>query len=112
MEAFVGKRVNGIVAEPNISSRILDHSDASLEIKRPVSRHFYTETTVRPALQSVLVAVFLAAARVAVAGPFEDGQAAYQRHDYAMALQVWLSFPVVHRDGSFFENEIVVAQGH
>jgi uncharacterized protein len=39
--------------------------------------------------QSVLTAAFLAMASVAVAGPFEDGQAAYDRHDYAAALQVW-----------------------
>ena len=43
----------------------------------------------RPIFQSVLAAAFLAMASVAVAGPFEDGQAAYDRHDYATALQVW-----------------------
>ncbi len=43
----------------------------------------------RLAFRSILTAVFLAMAGVAVAGPFEDGQAAYQRHDYATALQVW-----------------------
>jgi TPR repeat protein len=39
--------------------------------------------------RSVLTAVFLAMASVADAGPFEDGEAAYQRHDYTTALQVW-----------------------
>ena len=39
--------------------------------------------------RSLLTAVFFATASVAVAGPFEDGQAAYNRHDYATALQVW-----------------------
>jgi hypothetical protein len=43
----------------------------------------------RLAFQSVLAAAFLAMASAADAGPFEDGQAAYQRHDYATALQVW-----------------------
>ena len=40
-------------------------------------------------LRPVLVVVFLAAAGVADAAPFEDGQAAYDRHDYATALQDW-----------------------
>jgi TPR repeat protein len=43
----------------------------------------------RPVFQSVLAAAFLAMASVADAGPLEDGQAAYDRHDYAAALQVW-----------------------
>jgi uncharacterized protein len=43
----------------------------------------------RRLFQSVLAAAFLAMASVAVAGPFEDGQAAYDRHDYTTALQVW-----------------------
>ena len=43
----------------------------------------------RPAFQSVLAAAFLAMASVAVADPFKDGQAAYDRHDYATALQDW-----------------------
>ena len=43
----------------------------------------------RPVFHSVLTAVFLAMAGVADAGPFEDGQAAYDRHDYAAALQDW-----------------------
>jgi uncharacterized protein len=43
----------------------------------------------RPVFQSVLAAAFLAIASVADAGPFEDGKAAYDRHDYAAALQVW-----------------------
>lgn len=38
---------------------------------------------------SVLAAVFLALPCMAIAGPFQDGQAAYQRHDYATALRVW-----------------------
>jgi TPR repeat protein len=41
------------------------------------------------AFQSVLAAVFLAMAGVADAGPFEDGQAAYDQHDYTRALQDW-----------------------
>jgi hypothetical protein len=36
----------------------------------------------RPMFQSVLAAAFLAMASVAVAGPFEDGQAACQRQGY------------------------------
>jgi hypothetical protein len=43
----------------------------------------------RPVFQSVLSSAFLAMASVADAGQFEDGQAAYDRHDYARALQVW-----------------------
>jgi TPR repeat protein len=33
--------------------------------------------------------VFLTMAGAAVAGSFEDGEAAYQRQDYATALQLW-----------------------
>jgi TPR repeat protein len=44
---------------------------------------------VQLAFQSVLAAAFLLIASVADAGPFEDGEAAYQRHDYTTALQVW-----------------------
>jgi TPR repeat protein len=40
---------------------------------------------------SVLAAVFLALPCGAIAGPFEDGQSAYQRHDYAAALRIWRS---------------------
>jgi TPR repeat protein len=40
---------------------------------------------------SVLASVFFALPCMAIAGPFEDGQAAYQRHDYASALRVWRS---------------------
>ena len=40
-------------------------------------------------LAIVVVAAFLATASAAVAGPFEDGEAAYQRHDYATAMLVW-----------------------
>jgi uncharacterized protein len=47
------------------------------------------EATVRPVFQSSLAAAFLAMASVADAGPFEDGKAAYQQHDYATALQDW-----------------------
>ena len=32
---------------------------------------------------------FLALAGAADADPFEDGQVAYDRHDYATALQAW-----------------------
>ena len=39
------------------------------------------ETTMRPVFQSVLAAAFWVTASVANAGPFEDGQAAYDRHD-------------------------------
>jgi TPR repeat protein len=46
-------------------------------------------TTLKLSFGSVVIAVFLAAASFAVAYPFEDGQAAYDRHDYATALQVW-----------------------
>jgi TPR repeat protein len=38
---------------------------------------------------SVVAVVFLALPCMAMAGPFEEGQAAYQRHDYATALRVW-----------------------
>jgi len=44
---------------------------------------------VRFALQSAFTAVFLVVVNVAFAGPFEDGQAAYQRYDYATALRFW-----------------------
>jgi uncharacterized protein len=43
----------------------------------------------RLALQSVLAVTFSAMAGMAVAGPFEDGQAAYDRHDFPTALQDW-----------------------
>jgi TPR repeat protein len=37
----------------------------------------------------ILAAVFMALPCVASADPLQDGQAAYQRHDYATALRVW-----------------------
>jgi uncharacterized protein len=52
-------------------------------------KQLLTGTVVRPLFRSVSIVVFLAMASVANAGPFEDGQAAYQRQDYATALQVW-----------------------
>jgi hypothetical protein len=45
--------------------------------------------SLRPVFQSVLASAFFAMAGVADAGAFEDGQAAFDRHDYATALQVW-----------------------
>ena len=46
----------------------------------------------RLALRSISIAVFLTMASSAVAGQFEDGQAAYQREDYANAMRLLLPF--------------------
>jgi TPR repeat protein len=56
--------------------------------------------------------VFLAIASAAVAGPFEDGQAAYDRHDYATALQVWR--PLADHGDASAQNKLGVmyALGH
>ena len=43
----------------------------------------------RLALQLVVTTAFFIATSVAVAGAFDDGQAAYEQHDYATALQIW-----------------------
>ena len=40
-------------------------------------------------LACILAAMAAALPCAAIAGPLEDGQAAYQRHDYATALRVW-----------------------
>jgi hypothetical protein len=56
-------------------------------LHRPITN--LMDATMRPVFQSLLASAFFAMASVAVAGPFEDGQAAYDRHDYATALQVW-----------------------
>ena len=37
----------------------------------------------------ILAAAFSALPCMAIADPFQDGQTAYQRHDYATALRVW-----------------------
>lgn len=46
------------------------------------------EASVRLAFRSVLTAIFLAMAGLAIAGPCEDGSAAIQREDYATALHL------------------------
>lgn len=43
----------------------------------------------RLAFRSVLAAGFLTITGAEVVGLFEEGLAAYERHDYAIALQVW-----------------------
>lgn len=40
-------------------------------------------------LLKILLVLFVCAASPAVAGPFEDGHAAYVRGDYATALRLW-----------------------
>ena len=64
----------------------------------------------RLALRSVLMAVFLAMASVADAGPFEDGQAAYDRHDYARALQDWR--PLADHGDAKAQNGLGVIYGN
>jgi uncharacterized protein len=40
-------------------------------------------------LAMILIATFLALAGAAAAGPLEDGEAVFQRGDYATALKLW-----------------------
>ena len=65
----------------------------------------------RPVFQSVLAATFLVMASAAVAGPFEDGQAAYDRHDYATAFQDWR--PLADHGDAKVQNKLgnMYAQG-
>ena len=49
--------------------------------RRPLSMH--------KLLALIVVAVIIGVAQVASAGPLEDGQAAYDRGDYATALRLW-----------------------
>jgi TPR repeat protein len=67
---------------------------------------------------SVLVAVFFALPYSAIAGPFQDGQAAYQRHDYATALRDLRksaeqgSAPAELRLGSIYSQGLGVPQDY
>ena len=53
---------------------------------------------------SIITAIFLTMAGAAVAGPFEDGEAAYQRNDYATALRLWL--PLAEKGNARAEIEL------
>ena len=83
-----------------------------------IARLDLRETTMRPALHWVLASAFLAMASVADAGPFEDGQAAYDRHDYSGALQVWRPLAddgdakVQNKLGNMYANGQGVAQDY
>ena len=60
--------------------------------------------------RSVLTAVFWAMASVADAGPFEDGEAAYQQHDYATALHVWQ--PLADQGDAKAQNNLGILYAH
>ena len=60
---------------------------------------------------SDLVAVLLALPCMAIADTFQDGQAAYQRHDYATALRVWRSLAEQGFAPAEFSLGLIYSQG-
>ena len=60
---------------------------------------------------SIVAAVFLALPCDAIAGPFQDGQAAYQRHDYATALRVWRKLAEQGSATAEFSLGLIYSQG-
>jgi uncharacterized protein len=66
----------------------------------------------RHALRSILITGFLPLAGAAVAGPLEDGRAAYDRQDYETALQLWR--PLAEQGTAYAQYNLGVmyAEGH
>jgi uncharacterized protein len=60
----------------------------------------------RVALRSILMAMILALNEAAVAGPMEDGQAAFARKDFATALQQWR--PLADQGDAAAQADLVV----
>jgi uncharacterized protein len=60
---------------------------------------------------TVLAALLLALPCMAIAGPFQDGQAAYQRHDYVAALRVWRRLAEQGSAPAEFSLGLVYSQG-
>jgi len=60
---------------------------------------------------SVFAALFSALPCMAIAGPFQDGQAAYQRHDYATALRVWRRLAEQGSAPAEFSLGLIYSQG-
>src|SRR5262245_16154132 len=59
--------------------------------------------TTRKLIALIVVGVMLSMARMASAGPFEDGLAAYQR-DFATALKLWR--PLAERGNAQAQNQV------
>src|SRR5215475_12719326 len=60
--------------------------------------------TTRKLIALIVVGVMLSMARMASAGPFEDGIAAYQRGDFATALKLWR--PLAEQGNAQAQNQV------
>src|SRR5262249_3703626 len=60
--------------------------------------------TMRKPIALIVVGVMLSMARMASAGPFEDGLAAYQRGDFATALKLWR--PLAEQGNAQAQNQV------
>jgi uncharacterized protein len=74
-----------------MSTVTLDHSELSRTLGRFCGLDCTSTVVARTAIKAGLITLVLLMrlADAAAAGPFDDGQAAYDRGDYATALEVW-----------------------